>query len=76
MRTCRFDTAGGATAPVSTLTSGSNSVGSSKSDRRVTLATIKEEAMGVNSQTAYVQVHHATLSSGSFINQSALLGCP
>ncbi|EIE20436.1 replication factor-a protein [Coccomyxa subellipsoidea C-169] len=52
-----FDSAGGAAAPVSALTSGSGaSVGGGKGDRRVTLATIKEEALGTNSTNAWVQI--------------------
>lgn len=68
---CRFDSAGGAAAPVSALTSGSASVGGGKSDRRVTLATIKEESLGTNSTNAWVQVR--ALHSLPFLSSMQLL---
>lgn len=72
LMSCRFDSAGGLAAPVSALTSGSASVGGGKSDRRVTLATIKEEALGTNSTNAWVQVGALRFlpissSSGTFL---------
>ena len=53
---CRYDSAGGAAAPVSALTGGAQSVGGGKYDRRCTLAHIKEETIGSNGAAAWVQV--------------------
>ncbi len=53
---CRYDSAGGAAAPVSALTGGGQSSGGGKFDRRCTLAHIKEESIGTNGNAAWVQV--------------------
>lgn len=53
-RACRYDD-GGAAAGVTTLTSGSGSAGG-RSDRRITLAMIKDEGLGSAGAQAWVQV--------------------
>ena len=50
----RYDNGGGA-AGVTTLTSGSGG-GGGKSDRRITLAMVKDEGLGTAGNTAFVQV--------------------